>query len=163
MMYLSTIPMSTHMDPSHSKEQVIQLHFVVVQSPSRVRLCVTPRTAAHQASPSLTISWSLPKFMPMELVMLSNHLILAALFSFCLQSFPESLNVYFRWVVTANYNSLIYESESEITVVSDSLWPHESHNARPPCPSPTPRVYPNSRPSSRWFYPAILSSVLPFS
>ena len=30
------------------------------------------------------------------------------------------------------------------SVVSDSLWPHELQHARPPCPSPTPRVYPNS-------------------
>ena len=36
---------------------------VVVQSPSRVQLFATPRTAAHQASLSLTISWSLPRFM----------------------------------------------------------------------------------------------------
>ena len=49
------------------------------------------------------------------------------------------------------------------SVVSDSLWPHESQHARPPCPSPTPRVYLNSRPSSRWCRPAISSSVFPFS
>ena len=49
------------------------------------------------------------------------------------------------------------------SVVSDSLWPHESQNARPPCPSPTPGVYPNSRPSSPWCHPAISSSVVPFS
>ena len=49
------------------------------------------------------------------------------------------------------------------SVVSDSLWPHESQHARPPCPSPTPRVYPNSCPSSPWFHPAISSSVFPFS
>ena len=47
--------------------------------------------------------------------------------------------------------------------VSNSLWPHESQHARPPCPSPTPRVYSNSCPSSRWCHPASSSSVLPFS
>ena len=47
--------------------------------------------------------------------------------------------------------------------MSDSLWPHESQHARPHCPSPTPGVHPNSRPSSRWCHPAILSSVVPFS
>ena len=46
---------------------------------------------------------------------------------------------------------------------SDSLRPHESQHARPPCPSPTPGVYPNSCPSSRWCHPAISSSVIPFS
>ena len=49
------------------------------------------------------------------------------------------------------------------SVVSDSLRPHESQHARPPCPSPTPRVHSNSRPSSRWCHPAISSSVIPFS
>ena len=49
------------------------------------------------------------------------------------------------------------------SVVSDSLWPHGSQHARPPCPSPTPRVHSNSRPSSPWCLPAISSSVVPFS
>ena len=49
------------------------------------------------------------------------------------------------------------------SVVSDSLQPHESQHARPPCPSPTPGVHSNSRPSSRWCHPAISSSVVPFS
>ena len=49
------------------------------------------------------------------------------------------------------------------SVVSDSLWPHELQHARPPCPSPTPGVYPNSCPSSWWCDPAISSSVVPFS
>ena len=48
------------------------------------------------------------------------------------------------------------------SVVSDSLWPHESQHARPPCPSPTPGVHSNSRPLSRWCHPAISSSVVPF-
>ena len=49
------------------------------------------------------------------------------------------------------------------SVLSNSLWPHESQHARPPCPSPTPRVHSNSRPSSQWCHPAISSSVIPFS
>ena len=49
------------------------------------------------------------------------------------------------------------------SVVSDSLWPHESQHAGPPCPSPTPGVHSNSCPSSRWCHPAISSSVIPFS
>ena len=47
--------------------------------------------------------------------------------------------------------------------MSDSLWPHELQHTRPPCPSPTPRVYPNSCPSSWWCHPTISSSVIPFS
>ena len=49
------------------------------------------------------------------------------------------------------------------SVVSDSLWPHESQHARPPCPSPIPRVHPNPRPSSQWCHPTISSSVMPFT
>ena len=49
------------------------------------------------------------------------------------------------------------------SVMSDYLWPHELQHARPPCPSPTPRVHPNSCPSSRWCHPAISTSVIPFS
>ena len=47
--------------------------------------------------------------------------------------------------------------------MSDSLWPHESQHARPPCPSSTPGVHSDSRPSSQWCHPAISSSVVPFS
>ena len=49
------------------------------------------------------------------------------------------------------------------SVVSDSLQPHESEHARPPCPSPSPGVHSNSPLSSRWWIPAISSSVVPFS
>ena len=49
------------------------------------------------------------------------------------------------------------------SVVSDSLQPHESQHARPPCPSPTPGVYPNSCPLSQWCHPATSSSVVPCS
>ena len=49
------------------------------------------------------------------------------------------------------------------SVVSNSLRPHESQHARPPCPSRTPRVHPDSRSSSQWCHPAISSSVVPFS
>ena len=47
--------------------------------------------------------------------------------------------------------------------MSDSLRPHELQHARPPCPSPTPGVHSDSRPSSQWCHPAISSSVVPFS
>ena len=49
------------------------------------------------------------------------------------------------------------------SVVSNSLRPHELQHARPPCPSPTPGVYSNSCPSSRWCHPVISPSVVPFS
>ena len=49
------------------------------------------------------------------------------------------------------------------SVLSNSLWPDELQHARPPCPSPTPGVHSNSRPSSRGCHWAISSSVVPFS
>ena len=62
-----------------------------------------------------------------------------------------------------NKNRETYSVQFSCSVVSDSLPPHESHHARPPCPSPTPGVHSNSCPSSRWCHPAISSSVVPFS
>ena len=49
------------------------------------------------------------------------------------------------------------------SVVSDSLRPHESQHARPPCPSPSPRAHSESRPSSPCCHPAIWSCIVPFS
>ena len=49
------------------------------------------------------------------------------------------------------------------SVVSDSLQAHESQHSRPPSASPTPRVYSNSCPSSRWCHPAVSCSIVPFS
>ena len=50
-----------------------------------------------------------------------------------------------------------------LSVVSDSLWPHESQHARSPCPSRTPGIHSDSRPSSQWCHPAISSSAVPMS
>ena len=49
------------------------------------------------------------------------------------------------------------------SVVSDSLQPHQPQYARPPCPSRTPGVYPNSCPLSQWCHPTNSSSAVPFS
>ena len=64
------------------------------------------------------------------------------------------------WLIQSLSKSSIQFSHS---VMSDSLWPQESQHARPPCPSPAPRVHSNSRPLSQWCHPAISSSVVPFS
>ena len=63
-----------------------------------------------------------------------------------------------RWV-SVQFSSVQFTR----SVVPDSLRPHELQHARPPCPSPTPGVYSNSCPLSRWCHPAISSSVVPFS
>ena len=49
------------------------------------------------------------------------------------------------------------------SVVSNSLLPHGMQHARPPCPSPTPGVYSDTWPLSRWCHPTISSSAVPFS
>ena len=71
----------------------------------------------------------------------------------------QSKDIYsFIWFGTGNDKASVQFSRS---VVSDSLQPHASQHARPPCPSPTPRVHSNSCPSSQWCHPAISSSVVP--
>ena len=65
---------------------------------------------------------------------------------------------------SANLWLLIFSSvQFSHSVVSNSLRPHESQHARPPCSSPTPGVHSNSHPSSWWCHPAISSSVVPSS
>ena len=104
---------------------------------SHVQLFATPWTAACQAFLFITNSRSLTKLISIELVMPSNHLILC--------------------------RGIFSSVQFSRSVVSDSLWPHETQHARPPCPSPTPGVHPNSCALSRWCHPAISSSVVPFS
>ena len=71
----------------------------------------------------------------------------------------------------ANYTTNSYTSkfsdvqsvQFSLSVMSDSLRPHESQHARPPCPSPSPGAHLDLRSSSQWCHPAISSSVVPFS
>ena len=60
-----------------------------------------------------------------------------------------------KWFKGAGTHSVQFS----LSVVSDSLWPHESQHTRPPCPSPTPGVRSDSCPSSQWCHAAISSSV----
>ena len=66
----------------------------------------------------------------------------------------------------SSFNSLVDDSNHSVqfshSVVSESSWPHGPEHSRPPCPSPTPKIYPNSCLSSQWCHPAITSSVVPF-
>ena len=74
------------------------------------------------------------------------------------------LNVYvFTSTVSTYKRFLTLSDQISCSVVSDSLRLHESQHARPPCPSPTPGVHPDSCPLSQWCHPAISSSVVPFS
>ena len=87
--------------------------FSSVQSLSHAQLFVTPRTTAHQASLSITNSWSLPKLMSIESVMPSNHLILCHPLSSCLQSFPASR-------VFSNESVILWPSGGQSIEVSSS-------------------------------------------
>ena len=58
---------------------------------------------------------------------------------------------------------IFHSVQFSYSLVSDSLQPHEPQHTRPPCPSQTPGIYPNSCPLSRWCHPTISSSVVPFS
>ena len=61
-------------------------------------------------------------------------------------------------------NALCFSSaQFSQSVMSDSLWPHGLQHARPPYPSPAPKVYSNSCPLSQWCHLTISSSVVPFS
>ena len=87
---------------------------------------------------------------------------------FGILSFAIIANVFLSFIVSLNWylwKLLIQFSSVQFSrsVVSHSLWPHKLQHTRPPCPSPTPRVHPNSCPSSQWWHPAISSSVVPFS
>ena len=67
-----------------------------------------------------------------------------------------------HWVAYA-HKLVAHSVQFSRSFTSDSLQPPGLQHARPPCPSPTPRVYSHSCPSSRWCHPAISASVVPFS
>ena len=69
-------------------------------------------------------------------------------------------NIDSGWAQCLTYKVVQFSSVAQSCL---TLQPHGPQHARPPCPSPTPRVYPNSRPSSWWCHPTISSSVVPFS
>ena len=73
------------------------------------------------------------------------------------------LPLFFPLALINRYHIISSVQFSSVAQSCLTLRPHESQHSRPPCPSPTPRVYSNSFPSSRWCHPAISSSVIPFS
>ena len=81
------------------------------------------------------------------------------LISFWRKQYWVRIKVTGYWVRLIDLNGLLFSH----SVMSDSLWPHGLQHARPPYPSPTPGVYSNSCPLSRWCHPTISSSVIPFS
>ena len=88
---------------------------------------------------------------------LTHELFRIALFNF------QIFEVFPRYISVIDLNvsfSVELEHQFSRSVVSNSLRPHEPQHARPPCPSPTPRVHPNPCPLSQWCHPTISSSVI---
>ena len=83
---------------------------------------------------------------------------------FCYPKNPLFIPPHFSPLATTDLFTVSISSvQFSCSVMSDSLRPHGLQHARPPCPSPTPRVYSNSCPLSQWCHPTISSSVIPFS
>ena len=85
------------------------------------------------------------------------------LFGWSIHRYEGGIKVSHYYRVTVNFPFHTCSVQFSHSVVSDSLWPHESHHTRPLCPSPTPGVQSDSRPLSQWCHPTISSSVVPFS
>ena len=100
-----------------------------------------------------------------------NSLILSSIIQTTLSSTRPSVQLYTHLLSTHPPihpsihppTVLSFSVQFSRSVMSHSLWPHGLQHTRPPCPSPTPRVYSNSCPSSRWCHPTTASSVVPFS
>ena len=83
----------------------------------------------------------------------------------------QKINHHINWRIKTIWSSqemqkkflIKFNIHFSCSVMSDSLWSHGLQHARPPCPSPTPRVYSNSCPLSQWCHPTLSSSVIPFS
>ena len=107
---------------------------------------------SHQRSYNfLAGCWWVPSFraliwIPITFSYLLNSLVQQTLSTFYISKIPS--------VIPSRLGSVQFSH----SVLSDSLWSREPQHARPPCPSPTPGVHPNSRASSQWCHPAISSS-----
>ena len=71
--------------------------------------------------------------------------------------------IYYQWHAQQQQQNSYFTHFISVTPVSESLWPHDSHHTRPPCPLTNPRVQANICSWRRWCHPAISSSLIPFS
>ena len=87
-----------------------------------------------------------------------------ALWDVTLNPYVYTHEIYICFYFVSVFLFTLFSSvQFSLSVMSDSLWPHELQHARPPCPSPIPGIYSNSCPSSWWCHLAISSSVIPLS
>ena len=98
--------------------------------------------------------------MPFNRLILCHPLLFLPSIFPAIRVFSNESALCIRWPKYWNFS---FSISSVHSVVSNSLQSHEPQHARPPCPSPTPRVYPNSCPLSWWCHPTTSSSVIPFS
>ena len=96
-------------------------------------------------------------------LLISYHLILAFTLQIPLARFSSFCHFNRSKASCGSDRFLLSSVQFSCSVVSNSLQPHDLQHARPPCPSPTAGVYPNSCPLSRWCHTTISSSVVPFS
>ena len=120
-----------------------------------------PHGLQHAVSLSFTSSLNLLKFMSMELVMPSNHLVLS--FLLLPSIFPNNFVAVIFELCPLRITDVNGSVQFSHSVVSDSLGPRGLQHIRLPCPSPTPRVCSNSCPLGSWCHPTISSPVVPVS
>ena len=143
-----------------------QFQFSSVQSLSRIQLPVTPWTAAHQASLSITDSQSLLKLMSIELVMASNHLILCHPLLLSLSIFP-SLRVFssesvlhIRWPKYWSFSFIISPSNEHPGLISFRIdWFDLAIQANSQEPSPTPQFKSINSSALSFLYSPTLTSI----
>ena len=95
---------------------------LVTKSFSHVRLCASPWIVAHQTHLSFTLSQSLFKFMSIELVMLSNHLILCPTFFSCPRSFPASGSFPMSQLFTSGGQSIGVSASASVLPMNTQDW-----------------------------------------
>ena len=143
--------------------------------------CSPPSYSVHGVSQARILEWvaiSLPRRSSHPGIEPTSLVSLALAGGFVTTEPPGNPTDTFKSWVTTKYSAItnhlqiirlldiilgIQSVQFSRSVVSDSLRFHEPQHARPPFPSTTPRVHPNSCPSSWWCHPAISSSVIPFS
>ena len=159
------------------KIQQSDCHTAVQFSCSVMSNSATPWTAAHQASlddkgagpasvpqaPCLESPWALFNaliFLPCKSLFWDKGPLISFSTDLC-----KSCGWSYKWIclMVVEGQFLVWPVQFSRSVMSDSLWPHGLQDTRPPYPSPTPRVYSNSCPLSRWCHPTTSSSVAPFS
>ena len=145
--------------PNLTGLNTIQLCFLLIWSPAWIFLYDTVRCQHSQhAAPNVFCLFAFPVLCFKVAIIFMNRMWTGQMKN----QFPIQDTGKYHFYKTI-CSSRISSVQFSCSIVSNSLWPHESQHASPLCPSPTPGVYPNSCPSSRWCHPAISSFVVPFS